>query len=135
MWLALLAVLLTGGIWGGRALNHWPQRRRIDHIFTAVEHGDFERAYAEYINDPNWRVHPPREYSFDDFYREWGPPGDFGAIWAHEIECLIPSNEEPERRGYLVVIRLNHRVAGTRALWISEDGNVVERRNATPACG
>lgn len=99
-----------------------------------MEHGDFQRAYAEYINDPDWRVNPPREYSYAEFYRDWGPSGDFGAIWAHEIECLIPSTDELGRRGYAVVIRLNHRVGALRALWVSEAGDTVERRNATPAC-
>ena len=134
-WLAIIAVLLGVGVWASRSFDHWPQRHRVDRIFTAVEHGDLERAYAEYVNDPDWRVHPPREYSFDEFYRDWGPSGDFGAIWAHEIECLFPASNDSGTRGYLVVIRLNHRVAGLRALWVSEDGKMVERRNATPACG
>lgn len=133
-WLALTAVFLICGIWASRFFDHWPQKRRVDHIFSSVEHGDFEQAYAEYTNDPEWRAHPLRAYSFERFYLEWGPSGDFGAIWAHEIECLIPSSDESGRRGYVVVLRLNHRVAGLRALWVSEDGNTVERRNATPAC-
>jgi hypothetical protein len=123
-----------GGIWASRTFDHWPQKQRVNRIFTAVEHGDFQRAYAEYINDPDWRLHLPRQYTYAEFYRDWGPYGDFGTIWAHEIECLIPSNDDLGRRGYAVVVRLNHRVAALRALWVSEDGNAVERRNATPSC-
>lgn len=134
-WLAVAALLIGGGIWSSRSFDHWPQKRRIDRIFNAVERGDFDQAYAAYTNDPDWRAHQPREYSFNQFYLDWGPSGDFGTIWAHEVECLIPSTDESGRRGYLVVIRLNHRVAGLRALWVSEDGNAVERPAATPSCG
>lgn len=134
-WLAVVFILVAAGFWASQFFNHWPQKHRVDRIFSALEHGDFDGAYAAYVNDPDWRVHPPREYSFNEFYLDWGPSGDFGAIWAHEIECMIPSNDESGRRGYLVVIRLNRRVAGLRSLWVSEDGNVVERPAATPSCG
>lgn len=133
-WLAIAATLVGGGIWASRNFDHWPQKHRVDLIFTAVEYGDFQRAYAEYTNDPDWRAHPPREYNFERFLLDWGPSGDFGKIWAYDIECLIPSTGESGRRGYVVVVRLNHRVAALRALWVSEDGAAVEPRNATPSC-
>lgn len=67
--------------------RNWPEERVISHFFAALEKQDYESAYAIYFNDPNWRQHPQKysQYAFADFYRDWGPGGEWGLIKSFRI--------------------------------------------------
>jgi hypothetical protein len=83
--LAVVTVLILAVIaWTYR---NWPEERVVDHFFSALQRQDYESAYAIYFNDPNWRRHPEKysQYSYSDFYRDWGPGGEWGLIKSHRI--------------------------------------------------
>jgi hypothetical protein len=54
----------------------------VSHFFSALQRQDYESAYAIYFNDPAWREHPQKypQYAYPDFYRDWGPGGEWGLI-------------------------------------------------------
>ncbi|MGC2246090.1 MAG: hypothetical protein WA609_05765 [Terriglobales bacterium] len=67
--------------------RNWPEERIVSHFFGALQRQDYESAYAIYFNDPTWRQHPQKyaQYPFADFYRDWGPGGEWGLIKSFRI--------------------------------------------------
>jgi hypothetical protein len=52
-----------------------------------LQHQDYETAYGIYFNDPAWRQHQQKytQYTYADFYRDWGPGGKWGLVKSHRI--------------------------------------------------
>lgn len=69
------------------AYRNWPEERVVDKFFTALQNQQFENAYAIYFNDPNWLQHRDKykQYTYSDFYRDWGPGGEWGLVKSHKI--------------------------------------------------
>ena len=81
----LIAVVVIAALaWFYR---NWPEERVVDHFFAALQRQDYESAYAIYFNDPEWRQHPQKysQYTYADFYRDWGSGGEWGLIKSHRI--------------------------------------------------
>ena len=80
----LAVVVLAGLAWMYR---NWPEEHAVDKFFTAIQNKDFETAYGIYFNDPGWRQHPQKytQYTYADFYRDWGPGGEWGLVKSHSI--------------------------------------------------
>jgi hypothetical protein len=82
---AILAVMVLAALaWFYR---NWPEERVVDHFFAALQRQDYESAYAIYFNDPDWRQHQQKysQYTYADFFRDWGPGGEWGLIKSHRI--------------------------------------------------
>ena len=82
---AVVAVIVLAALtWMYR---NWPEERVVDKFFTALQHQDYETAYGIYFNDPDWRQHPQKysQYPYADFWRDWGPGGEWGLIKSHKI--------------------------------------------------
>src|SRR5260370_31483165 len=71
----------------GWMYRNWPEEHSVDKFFAALQHQDYESAYAIYFNDPGWRQHQKKysQYTYADFYRDWGPGGEWGLIKSHRI--------------------------------------------------
>jgi hypothetical protein len=83
--LAILGVLVLAAFaWMYR---NWPEEHAVDKFFTALQKQDYETAYGIYFNDPGWRQHPQKysQYTYADFFRDWGPGGEWGLIKSHRI--------------------------------------------------
>jgi hypothetical protein len=82
---AITAVVLIAIL--GWFYRNWPEERVVDRFFAALQRQDFESAYGLYFNDPNWRRHQQKypQYPYADFYRDWGPGGEWGLIKSHHI--------------------------------------------------
>jgi hypothetical protein len=83
--IALLAVLVLAALaW---VYRNWPEEHAVDKFFSALQHQEYETAYAIYFNDPGFRQHPQKysQYPYADFYRDWGPGGEWGLIKSHRI--------------------------------------------------
>ena len=76
-------ILLALGWW----FRNWPEERAADHFFAALQQQDYESAYGIYFNDPGWRQHQQKypQYTYADFYRDWGPGGEWGLVKSHRI--------------------------------------------------
>src|SRR5258708_36233601 len=75
-------VILAALAWMYR---NWPEERSVDKFFAALQHQDYETAYGIYFSDPGWRQHQQKysQYTYADFYRDWGPGGECGLIKSH----------------------------------------------------
>jgi hypothetical protein len=67
--------------------RNWPEERVVSHFFAALQQQDYESAYGIYFNDHDWRQHPQKypQYTYSDFYRDWGPGGEWGLIKSYRI--------------------------------------------------
>lgn len=102
------------------AFRYWPQEHEVNKFFTALEQKDFEKAYGIYMADPNWKEHPQRNsrYTYQDFYRDWGPGGDWGIIRNHRVDGA----QRPREGGSGVVVQVTINDRKTPAhIWVDRD--------------
>jgi hypothetical protein len=102
-----LIILLLIGAWTAYHLRNYPQRHAVDKFFDAVQAQKYEDAYGVWFNDPNWRQHPQQHstYPYNDFYRDWGPGGEWGLVKNHSVDCSLATAS-----GVIVQITVNQRV-------------------------
>lgn len=114
---AVLVIALLGYVF-----RNLPYERLVDHFFTALEQKDFERAYALWLNDPDWKQNQAKHanYTFHDFYVDWGPGGEWGIIRQHKV---VGSAAPKGGSGVVVVVKVNQRAEEAR-IW-------VERKDKT----
>jgi hypothetical protein len=116
--LRIMAVICIVIILGALAYSfrNWPYEHRASQFFTLLQAHHYKQAYALWLNDPDWERHPAqyKNYPFDDFYRDWGPGGEWGAIRSHDIVGSAAKGS-----GVIVVVRINGRVEPAR-LWIEK---------------
>jgi hypothetical protein len=96
--------------------RHWPQERIVDRFFATLQAKDYKTAYGIWQNDPQWEQHPQEyaQYPFNDFYRDWGPGGDWGLIKDHHVDC----SASPEGgNGLVVVVTVNGRAEKAK-IWV-----------------
>ena len=82
---ALLAVVVLAVLaWMYR---NWPEEHAVDRFFSALQQQHYEDAYGIYFNAPNWLQHREKysKYPYSDFYRDWGPGGEWGLVKSHRI--------------------------------------------------
>src|SRR5580704_7723219 len=86
--------------------RNWPEERAVDKFFTALQHNDYETAYGIYFNDPSWRDHQQKysQYRYADFYRDWGPGGEWGLVKSHRTYGSIST-----KSGVVVEVIVNER--------------------------
>src|SRR5262245_47027089 len=102
----LVVVILIFG-WLAFHFRNYSERSVADRFFAALQKQDYEGAYGIWFQDPSWRQHKEKysNYNYSDFYRDWGPGGEWGLIKSHTIDCsLSPSNS-----GIVVQVTVNGR--------------------------
>jgi len=109
--LAIAGVLILVAL--GWMYRHWPQEHLVSQFFTALENKDYERAYAIYFHDPAWQQHTQKysQYTYSDFYRDWGPSGEWGYIKSHKIYGSAGSDAGT---GVIVEVIINGRAEHAR---------------------
>jgi len=67
--------------------RYWPEERLVDKFFAALQRQEYETAYSLYTADPGWRQHQAQhsQYPYNDFYRDWGPGGEWGLVKNYKI--------------------------------------------------
>ena len=74
--------------WLAWSYRYYPQERVVTKFFDALQTKQFETAYGLWFNDPQWQQHPDKysgKYPYNEFYRDWGPGGEWGAIRSFKI--------------------------------------------------
>ena len=109
------AAIMVGVL--GYLFRNWPEERVVDHFFTALVNKDFEKAYGIWLHDPDWKQHPQNpNYSFRDFYNDWGPGGEWGIIKSFHIDgSASPKNGS----GVVVLVTINERKEPAR-IWVEK---------------
>jgi hypothetical protein len=123
---ALAAVVVAGLIFWW-FFRYWPEEHAINKFFEALEHQDFETAYALYNADPAWKQHPDKykDYSFPQFKLDWGPSGDYGPIASHTIDCATElKRRDSSASGVIVVVIINHRSEPT-SMWVEKKNKTI----------
>lgn len=109
---AVVAVVIVLGIIAFMYRNY-PEERVANKFFTALVNQDFNQAYGIWIADPSWQQHPTlhAQYPFADFYRDWGPGGEWGLIRSFHIDTSTRPRDRNTgtSNGVVVVVTINNR--------------------------
>ena len=116
-----LILVLAGVAWLNR---NWTEEHVVDRFFTALEQKNYEAAYAIWLHDPVWRQHVDRysQYPFNDFYRDWGPGGEWGLIESHKVYGSI--NPSGGSSGVIVDVIVNDRTEHAR-IWVQKSDKTL----------
>ena len=128
---AIIVVLILA--WVGYHLRHYPERSEVDKFFAALQKQDYENAYGIWFHDPDWKQHQPKysSYPYNDFYRDWGPGGEWGLIKSHSVDCsLSPSGGS----GVIVQVTVNHR-AEHAYVWVQKSDRTLSFSPTEIECG
>jgi hypothetical protein len=81
--IAILLIIAALGWW----FRYWPEERIVGHFFGALQKQDYKTAYGIWMHDPQWQQHPNEhpKYLFNEFYRDWGPGGEWGLIKTYKV--------------------------------------------------
>jgi hypothetical protein len=98
--------------------RHWPEERIVHRFFTALQNKDYEQAYGIWLHDPDWKQHPRQHpnYSYHEFYVDWGPGGEWGLVRGFHIEG---SASPKGGSGVVVVVTVNDRKEPAR-IWVEK---------------
>ncbi len=96
--------------------RNWPEEHVVDKFFTALQKQDYETAYGIYFHDPAWQQHPQKysQYTYADFYRDWGPGGEWGLIKSHRIYGSAGTKSFGGGGGVVVEVIINERAEHAR---------------------
>lgn len=80
----IVVVIVVALVWWFR---YWPEEHLVGKFFDSLERKDYNNAYGIWMNDAQWQQHPERhlKYPFNDFYRDWGPGGEWGLIKTQKV--------------------------------------------------
>lgn len=120
----VVAVLVLGcAAW---MLRYWPQERIVNRFFDALQKKQFESAYAIWFNDPDWQNHQDKyaaQYPYKEFYRDWGPGGEWGTINKYKIYAAgTPPGGSAS--GVIVEVVVNDRAEHAR-VWVQKTNNTL----------
>ncbi len=90
-----IVLIVAGIVWWNR---YWPEEHMVGKFFAALQVQDYKTAYAVWMQDPQWQQHPQNHpgYPFNEFYRDWGPGGEWGLVKSAKVYAASPC---PARRG------------------------------------
>ncbi|MGA2967008.1 MAG: hypothetical protein ABSD64_12410 [Terriglobales bacterium] len=111
--LTVAAVIVLAALaWMNR---NWREERAVDKFFAALQRQNYEIAYGIYFNDPEWLQHRQKysKYAYSDFYRDWGPGGEWGLVKSHRIYGSA-NTEGLASGGVVVEVVVNERAEHAR---------------------
>jgi hypothetical protein len=117
----VVALLVAAFCWWFR---YWPEERIADHFFDALQKQDYESAYGVWMHDPQWKQHADRfpKYPYNDFYRDWGPGGEWGLIKSHKIYAT--GAPPGGGSGVIVDVTVNDRAQPAR-VWVEKSDKTM----------
>ena len=119
--IVLIVLLLAGLAWWFR---NWPEERAVDHFFDALQQKNYETAFGVWLNDPQWQQHQEKykQYPYNDFYRDWGPGGEWGLVKSHKIHGS--GNPKGGGSGVIVEVIVNERSEHAR-VWVQKSDKTL----------
>ena len=108
--IGVLGFLLGDGWW----FSYWPDEHVVGTLFSTLQKQDYKTAYGIWWHDPNWEQHPElytKKYPYNEFYRDWGPGGEWGLIKTYKVfgASTCPSQGGGASSGVLVDVVVNDR--------------------------
>jgi hypothetical protein len=119
---AVALVLLLA--WIGWMYRNWPEERAVSHFFGALQQKNYETAYGIWQHDPDWKQHAEkyRTYPFNDFYRDWGPGGEWGLVQSYKI--YGSASPRGGGSGVIVEVVVNDRAEHAR-IWVQKSDKTL----------
>jgi hypothetical protein len=119
---AIVVLLLLGFL--GWWFRYWPEERVAEHFFDALQRQDYEAAYGVWMHDPQWQQHRERypKYPYSEFYRDWGPGGEWGLIKSHKIYAA--GTPPGGGSGVVVDVTVNDRANRAR-VWVEKSDKTM----------
>jgi len=118
-------VLLVGGFlfWW---LRFWPEEHVANQFFAALQGQNYEAAYGVWMHDAQWQQHGDREaykkYPYKDFYRDWGPGGEWGVI--HSFRIYASGSPPGGGSGVVIDVTVNNRAERAR-VWVEKSDKTM----------
>jgi hypothetical protein len=128
---AVIVVLV--GAWVAYHFRNQPERSAASRFFAALQKQDYPAAYAVWFNDPNWKQHPSKypNYQYNDFYRDWGPGGEWGLIKSYAVDCSLSPGSGS---GVIVQVTVNQR-AEHAFVWVQKSDKTLSFSPTEIECG
>ena len=107
--------------------RNWPEERVVQHFMTDLQNKDYKAAYGVWVADKNWEQHPQKysQYSFADFYRDWGPGGDWGNIQSFDVVgSTVPKDSYSNSNGVVVAVTINGRKEPA-SIWVTKKDHTL----------
>jgi hypothetical protein len=80
----------------------------VDQFFNALEAKDYNRAYAIWMNDPEWQQHPQKyDYTLKRFTEDWTTESPVGMIRSHHVDISKTDGTGTFGTGIIVAVRVN----------------------------
>jgi hypothetical protein len=130
--IAVIVLVLIAG-WVVYHCRDYPERRIAADFFNALQKQDYQSAYGIWFHDPAWKQHPEKysSYQFNDFYRDWGPGGEWGLIKSSSADCsLSPGGGS----GVIVQVTVNGR-AQHAYVWVEKSNKTLSFSPNEIQCG
>jgi len=121
------------GAWVAYHLRDSHERVIVKRFFLDLQKQDYEAAYGIYFHDTNWKQHPAkyRDYPYNEFYRDWGPGGEWGMVKSFDVDCsLSPSGGS----GVIVQVTVNQR-ADHAYVWVQKSDRTLSFSPNEIECG
>jgi hypothetical protein len=126
----LVIVIGLGGFMAGHGwfFSNLPAEHKVDSFFTALEAKDYDKAFAIYTNDPDWKQHPDKhaDYPVKRFTEDWTTESPVhGPILSHRIDISKTDGTGAFGTGIIVAVRVNgnHKIF----MWYQRsDGTLTE---------
>jgi len=120
---AILLILLV--VFLAWMYRYWPEEHIVDHFFAALQQQQFEKAYGIWMHDADWKQHAQQytQYSYNDFFRDWGPGGEWGAIKSYKIYAS-GTPKGGSSSGVIVEVVVNDRYEHAR-IWVEKKSKTL----------
>jgi hypothetical protein len=117
----VLLLIVLGLVWTHR---NFPEERIVSRFFTALQQRDYETAYGIWMHDPQWKQHPQKypNYPFNEFYRDWGPGGEWGVIKSYKV--YASGTPRGGGSGVVVEVIVNDRAEHAR-MWVEKSDKTL----------
>ena len=122
---AVVVLLVLGTL--ALIYRNWPEERAVQHFMTALQNKDYKAAYGLWVADKDWQQHPKEhaQYPFDDFYRDWGPGGDWGVIHSFHVDgSTVPKDSYSSSNGVVVAVTINERKEPA-SIWVTKKDHTL----------
>jgi hypothetical protein len=122
--IASAAVLLLIVLWLAWTYRNFPEERIVSRFLDALQNHDYEAAYGIWMHDPQWKQHPQKysNYPFNEFYRDWGPGGEWGLIRSYKI--YASGTPKGGGSGVVVEVIVNDRAEHAR-VWVEKSDKTL----------
>jgi len=133
MWICVAVVFVIVVSWVVYHCRNYPERNAAHKFFAALQSQNYEAAYGVWFHDSDWKQHANQysKYGFNEFYRDWGPGGEWGLVKSYAVDCsLSPGGGS----GVIVQVTVNSR-AQHAYVWVEKADKTLSFSPNEIECG